>query len=98
MDAHRTVTHEASGLPAFVSLARNTWTVTALDEDSCRLSLRARFDTRGPFGWLARWAILAQTWRNSRHLAGDLRHYAETGTPSPRKQAQQRRRPAARPR
>ena len=97
-DAHRTLTYEASGLPAFMSLARNTWTVTALDENSCRLSLRARFDTRGLSGWLGRWAILAQTWRYSRRLADDLRHYVETGTPSTRKQAQQRRRAATKPR
>jgi hypothetical protein len=51
----------------------------------------ARFDTRGPLGSLGRWAILAQTRRTSRHLADDLRHYVETGSPSPRKQRQQRR-------
>jgi hypothetical protein len=35
--------------------------------------------------------ILAQIGRTSRHLADDLRHYVETGQPSPRKQRQLRR-------
>jgi hypothetical protein len=72
-------------MPAFVTLARNTWTVTPLDPHRSRVSLRARFDTRGLLGLLGRWAILAQTRRASRHLAEDLRHYVETGQPSPRK-------------
>jgi hypothetical protein len=90
-DAGRTLTYQASGMPAFVALARNTWTVTPIDAHRCRVSLRARFDTRGVLGLLGRWVILAQTRRTSWHLADDLRHYAETGTPSPHKQRQQRR-------
>jgi Polyketide cyclase / dehydrase and lipid transport len=89
--AGRTLTYQASGMPAFVALARNTWTVTPIDAHRCRVSLRARLDTHGVLGLLARWVILAQTRRTSRHLADDLRHYVETGTPSPRKQRQQRR-------
>jgi hypothetical protein len=90
-EANRTLTYQASGMPAFVTLARNTWTVTPVDANRCQVSLRARFDTHGLIGLLGRWAILAQTRRTSRHLADDLRHYAETGTPSWRKQRQQRR-------
>jgi hypothetical protein len=89
-DANHTLTYQASGMPAFVTLARNTWTVTPIDAHRSRISLRARFDTRGLLGLLVRWAILAQTRRTSRHLTDDLRHYVETGTPSPRKQRQQR--------
>ncbi len=90
-DANRTLTYEASGMPTFVTLARNTWTVTAIDAHRSLVSLRARFDTRGLLGRLGRWAILAQTRQASRHLTEDLRHYVQTGQPSPRKQRQQRR-------
>jgi hypothetical protein len=90
-EANRTLTYEATGMPAFVVAARNTWTVTPLDEHRSRLCLHARFDTRGVLGALARWLILAQVRRTSRHLAEDLRHFAEHGTPSPRKRAQLRR-------
>lgn len=87
-DTNRTLTYQATGMPAFVTLARNTWTVIPIDARTCRVSVRARFDTRSRLG---RWIILAQTRRTGRHLAEDLRHYVETGTPSPRKQRRQRR-------
>jgi hypothetical protein len=91
-DTNRTLTYQATtGLPAFVTLARNTWTVTPLDARCSRVNLNARFDTRGLLGLLGRWAILARTHRASRHLADDLRHYVETGQPSPRKRRQLRR-------
>jgi len=90
-DANRTLTYEASGMPSFVTVARNTWTVSSIDEHRTQVSLKARFDTRGLLGLLGRWAILVQVGRTSRHLAEDLRHYVETGTPSPRKQQRLRR-------
>lgn len=89
-DAARTLTYEAGGMPWFVTLARSTWSVTPMDTTRCRVSLRARFDTRGPLGLLGRWVILGQARRAARHLAEDLRHVAETGTPSPRKRRQLR--------
>jgi hypothetical protein len=90
-ETNRTLTYEASGMPAFVTTARNTWTVVALDERRCRVILRARFVARGLLGHLGRWVILAQVGRTSRYLADDLRHYVETGRPSARKQRQLRR-------
>jgi hypothetical protein len=91
-DTDRTLTYQATaGMPAFVTLARNTWTVTPFDARRTRVSLSARFHTRGLLGLLGRWAILARTHRTSRHLADDLRHYVETGQPSPRKLRQLRR-------
>ena len=87
-EAGRSLTYEAAGMPAFVAVARNTWTVVPLDERRSRVRLQARFDTRGLLGRLARWAILARVRRTNRYLAEDLQHYVEHGTPSPRKQAQ----------
>jgi hypothetical protein len=99
-DTIRTLTYRASGLPAFVTTAENTWTVTPIDQRRTRVSLHARFDARGMLGLLGRWVILAQVGRTSRHLAEDLRHFVEHGTPSPRKQRQLNRRgwPAGQPR
>jgi len=90
-EANRTLTYQATGMPAFVVAAGNTWTVTPLGADRTRLRLQARFDTRGLVGRLARWLILARVRRTGRHLAEDLRHMVEHGAPSPRKQAQLRR-------
>jgi hypothetical protein len=92
-ETNRTLTYEASGMPSFVTTVRNTWTVTPLDERRCHVTLKARFDTRGLRGLLGRWAILAQVGRTSRYLAEDLRHYVETGRPSPRKQRSGNHRP-----
>jgi hypothetical protein len=91
-DSRRTLTYQAAGMPAFVTAARNTWTVTAIDGHRTRVSLHAQFDTRGLLGRLAGWGILTQARRTGRHLGEDLRHYIEHGTPSPRKQAQLSRR------
>jgi hypothetical protein len=90
-EVNRTLTYEASGMPTFVTIARNTWTATPIDQRRTRVTLEAQFDTRGLFGRFAQWAILAQVRRTTRYLGQDLRHYVEYGTPSPRKQAQLRR-------
>jgi carbon monoxide dehydrogenase subunit G len=87
-DATRSLTYEASGMPAFVTTARNTWTVIPLGEHRCRVTVNARFDTRGLLGSLAGRLLLLQVGRTSRHLADDLRHYVEHGIPSPRKRRQ----------
>jgi len=84
----RTLTYQASGMPAFVTLARNTWTVIPDGERACLVSLDAQFETRGAAGLLARWVVALQSRRNARLLQTDLRHYLSHGTPSPRKQRQ----------
>lgn len=90
-DSRRTLTYQGSGMPSFVSTARNTWTVTSVDERRSRVFLEAKFETHGLLGRLAGLAILAQLGRTSRHLADDLTHYVEHGTPSARKRQQLRR-------
>ncbi len=84
----RTLTYQAGGLPAFITTARSTWTVTPAAEDSCRVTVTAHFRTRGILGLLGGWAILTQARLTARHLEADLRHYIKHGIPSPRKQRQ----------
>jgi hypothetical protein len=87
--AARTLTYEATaGMPSFVTLARNRWQVVAEDERQCRVTLAAELRVRGPFGWPARWWLLARVGRTGRFLLDDLKHYVEHGTASPRKQRQ----------
>jgi hypothetical protein len=86
--AGRTLTYQASGMPAFVTLARNTWTVTPDGERACLVTLAAQFQARGVMGLLARWVAVIQSRRNARLLQTDLRHYLSHGIPSPRKQRQ----------
>ena len=90
-DDSRSLTYEAGGMPSFVTVARNRWTVTPVDSDRCVVTLDAQLDTRGVVGALARWAFLAQLRRTSQHLGDDLRHMVEHGSPSPRKLRQLKR-------
>jgi hypothetical protein len=84
-DAHRTLTYQAAGLPAFVTTARSTWSVAPFDGRRSVVTVRARFDTRGPLGVFAGWALRLQARTASRALARDLAQVLEHGTPSPRK-------------
>jgi hypothetical protein len=88
-DPHtRTLTYQATtGMPKFVTAARNTWTVTELGPRQCHVHYHAEFSTHGLIGWIVRPLLLARVGRDGKHLLADLKHYAETGRPSPRKQA-----------
>jgi hypothetical protein len=80
--AGRTLTYQATGgIPAFVTLARNRWWVTALDPARSRVEFRAQLEVRGRLGRFARWWLLARVGRTGRHLLDDLKHYVEQGTP-----------------
>jgi hypothetical protein len=84
----RTLSYQAGGLPAFITTARSTWTVTPAGEATCRVTVTGHFQTRGVLGLLGCWAILARARLTARHLQADLSHYIKHGTPSTRKQRQ----------
>jgi hypothetical protein len=51
--AARTLTYQATtGMPAFVTVARNTWTVTTLTPHGCRVDIAAESASRGILGRL----------------------------------------------
>jgi hypothetical protein len=87
-EQRRTLTYQAGGLPALITTARSTWTVTPAGETACRVTVTGHFQTRGLLGLLGCWAIFAQARLAARHLRADLRHYVKHGTPSSRKQRQ----------
>jgi hypothetical protein len=85
-EAAMTLTYEATaGLPAFVTLARNTWTVTPLDDQRTQVAYAGELRVRGVLGALAKRMLLARVARDGRYLLEDLKHFAEHGEPSPRK-------------
>jgi hypothetical protein len=87
-DRNRTLTYQATGMPAYVRAARNHWTITAVDQQRTRAAFEAVFAPSGIRGRLLAGWLLVQLGRTGRHLLSDLKHYAEQGLPSPRKQAQ----------
>ncbi|WP_169846739.1 SRPBCC family protein [Rhodococcus marinonascens] len=87
-DSTRSLTYEAVEKPGFLSVARNRWTVTPVDQRRSTVSYDAVLTTRGVFGRLAGWWMLILLRHAGRQLLADLAHYVEHGVPSPRKQAQ----------
>jgi Polyketide cyclase / dehydrase and lipid transport len=85
----RTLAYEAArGLPRFVVRASDTWSVTTIDDRRSRVSFSAIVTTRGIAGPLMALAMRVWLERAGEHVLDDLRHYAEHGKPSPRKQRQ----------
>jgi hypothetical protein len=59
----RTLTYQATGMPAFVRVARNRWTVTAVDDQHCRAAFDAVLTTSGILGRLPAGLLLIQVGR-----------------------------------
>ncbi|MEV0947090.1 SRPBCC family protein [Rhodococcus sp. NPDC049939] len=87
-DSTKSLTYEAHEKPGFLSVARNRWTVTPVDQRRSLVSYDAEFTTRGVFGLLAGWWMAMLLRRAGRQVLEDLAHYVEHGAPSPRKRAQ----------
>lgn len=82
----RTLTYQATaGMPAFVTLARNTWQVKPLSDVQAQVTYAGELEVRGVLGALAKRLLLTRMARDGQYLLEDLKHYAERGEPSPRK-------------
>jgi hypothetical protein len=78
-----------------VASARTTWQVAAIDDRRSQVSFTATVTTRRIARSLMALAMRVQMRRAGMHALDDLRHYVEHGRPSPRKQRQLDRTPAA---
>jgi polyketide cyclase/dehydrase/lipid transport protein len=87
-EAGRTLTYAGAGLPRFVKEARNQWSVIPLSEQRARVRVEAIIEMRGLVGPLL--ALPFRLWaaRVGAKTLDDLKHYAELGRPSTRKQRQ----------
>lgn len=84
-----TLTYVATaGMPSFVTLATNTWTVTAEGPARCRATIAAQVEVNGAIARVALAILAPNLARMGRRTLDDLRHYAEHGEPSPRKRRQ----------
>lgn len=87
-----TLTYVATaGMPGFVTLATNTWTVTADGPARCHATIAAQVEVKGTIARTALAVLAPNLQRMGRRTLDDLRHYAEHGEPSPRKRRQQAR-------
>lgn len=83
---HRHVAYSATGekMPGFVKRLTNSWTVRAkggMSEVEMELNAKIVF----PFSWLMGPLMRMQFARVLKDATQELKHYAETGTPHPRK-------------
>jgi Polyketide cyclase / dehydrase and lipid transport len=69
-DRDRTLTYQATGMPAYVGVARNHWTITAVDQQRTRAAFEAVFAPRGILGRLLAGWLLVQIGRTGRHPGG----------------------------
>jgi len=84
-DSSRTLRYEAQGLPGFVALSRNSWSVSPIDVEHSRLALRVELETRGVLGGAARRLMLVGVRTIFRQFVDDLQHYLVYRTASPTK-------------
>ena len=85
-ESKRTLTYEATGLPALLDEARNTWQVSPLGQRRARARFDGVLETRGVAGLLIALPLGLRMRRETRLVLYDLKHYAEHGTPSTSKQ------------
>jgi hypothetical protein len=82
----KTLTYTGAGLPAFVGEARNRWQVTPVDAQRARVRIDAILELRGVTGRLLTLPLRLWLAREGTKTLDDLKHYAEHGLPSARKQ------------
>ena len=78
-------------LPFFVKRLTNQFDVTALDANRSRVVMRSGAEMTQPFRTIMGPMMKLQMGKALSNLVGELKHFAETGTPHPRKvKAQQK--------
>ena len=85
-ETNRTLTYEATGLPALVGKARNTWWVSPVGQQRARARFDGVLETRGLAGLVIALPLRLRMRHETRTVLDDLKHYAEHGTPSRSKQ------------
>lgn len=74
------------GMPNFVSFAENDWTVVPVDANSCKLVMKAKFETQGLMGAMMRGMMKKKMEETLATVLNDAKVYAETGQISLAKQ------------
>lgn len=89
-ESGRTLAYEALDPSWFLSLARNRWHVEELNARRSRVSFEATIELQGTLGRLAAPLLRLYFSRLGRQVLDDLAYFVERGSPSPRKQHQQK--------
>jgi hypothetical protein len=85
-EAAMTYTYTASSVPRWLGVPKNSWFVKALGEDRCQAGFKPDIETT-PLGKIAFRLSGLKLEELADGVLNDLKHFAETGEPSPSKQA-----------
>ncbi len=80
-EAGRTLVYEAMDQPRLLSLARNRWQVTALEDGRSRVGLEATVELRGALGPVLGLLLRQYFVRLGRQVLADLAYVVEHGEP-----------------
>lgn len=75
------------GMPGFVTAAINDWTVVPIDSKSCKLVMKAQFESKGLMGGLTKGMMKKKMSETLETVLNDAKVYAETGQISEAKKA-----------
>lgn len=86
-EARRHIAYSASGakMPGFVRSLVNAWTVVPAGPDRAKVTMALSADIAQPFRFMMGWMMRRQFDGVLDEAIDDLKVYAETGEPSPRK-------------
>lgn len=85
-ESNRTLSYQATDVPTLIGEARNTWRVTPMGSERARARFDGVLKTRGLAGRLIALPLRMRMRRETQAVLGDLKHFAEHGTPSRNKQ------------
>lgn len=78
-------TYKASGMPAWMGVAMNTWHVESIDESTTLVYFEPEVQAAGLLGRVILRVFMVFASRLARETLDDLKIFVETGHPSPRK-------------
>lgn len=82
---HTLTYHITKGAPGIAKYASAVWSLKSSGENETTVILAFKMETKGFFGFMMMPLIKKGMGKSALEIAEDLKHYAENGTPHPRK-------------
>ncbi len=80
-----TYSYEADGLPSMFKSGKNIWKIEPINEQRSRVKMTLRMEMNPLPGLFMGWMIKSKMGKDLDGFMEDLRHFAEKGTPHPKK-------------
>ncbi|MBN8718445.1 MAG: SRPBCC family protein [Sediminibacterium magnilacihabitans] len=73
------------GMPSMVKFAKNTWTLTSIEQNKTKVNMKMDIEVGGLMGFLMQPMMKMQMSSMGNTLTSDFKYYLEKGQPSPKK-------------